>query len=506
MTDKVLINVRERPLSTDIMLMQAIEQRAVADVLKYMLGSEHSRFTDALGAAPNTNFPESLVGGLIPTGIFGNSAVSISQGVVLQNSILISPTPTAADSSYRVAFTREAVSVTTPVPGGVGAWYTLRAQMVEVTTVAENRDVMNPVSAKFEPANVPKLKEWKITFSWQVGTPTNLPAPEEEYVPIAYVFLQASGAITILLDARPTLAQRGLGQYRQNWGSIPRSVISTLTSPTTVSEQIRISVSDAVSNQDQAASRGGGIKMRWMNGLTTDQTLTPTGPNVISPGTAIVGGIWYYLYLCPYFDTAPSAPLQVDAAGILVLSAVHPSQNYNGSILALPAPWSNYSVPAGVAPCVGVLLRVGNPLDAGNNDGWCMMRGKDGVYAFFQSSNTDSVPMLARVTGTPATVKSVNIDNQRIPYNTLSMKLRVVFSISAAAQNVAIVAVFPIGQTNASAHQRRTVMMPDNFAAATMEVDIDVPYDPAGLTVEVSSSGSQTISAVAVHIVELTTR
>lgn len=506
MADKVIINVRERPLSTDIMLMQALEQRTQADTLKYFLGTEHSRFTDALGGAPNLTYAESLVGGLLPTATVGASSVGISPGMLLQDSSTLSPTPTDADSSYRVAAIREAVSIAAPTPGGVGLWYLLRAQMVEVTTISETRDIMHSQTAKFEATNVPKMKEWKIAFSWQAGTNTQLPAPADGFVPLAGVFVQAAGTILIVLDCRPTVQHRS-GHYRQNWGAMPRSIVATATSPTAASESVRISVQDAISNQDSASATAGGVNMRWMPGGSSDLVVNPSSASIISPGTALVGGQWYYLYMSPWFDYAPMPQLLFDAAGVLVLSSVAPQMNFNSEILALPAPWANYSVPVGVAPCVGVLLRVGNPVAAGANDGWCMMRGKDGHYTFFQSAVAANVPMLARVTGTPATTRTLDIPPTKLPANAVSLKLRIVFAISSAAQQIATVRVLPFGQSGAlNAYQSQIVMMPDNFAAPSLTVDIDTPWDATGLTIEVASGGTQTISVVAATLIEMTTR
>ena len=506
MADKVIINVRERPLSTDLMLMQALEQRTNADVLKYFLGTEHSRFQDGLGGQPNAAFAESLVGGLIPSGAVGSSAVSITPGVLLQNSSTLPPVPSGADSTYRIAALREPVSVSLPTPGGSGLWYLLRVQMTELTTISETRDIMNSQTAKFEPTNVPKVKEWRIAFSWQAGTVSNLPVPEDGYVAIAGVFVQSAGTLTVVLDMRPTAYDR-CQTRRQNWGSQPRTYLTTNTTPQAASESIRVSVEEAISNQDLASSLGGGIRMRWMSGLAGELTVTPINATIISPGTALVPGSWYYLYLSPWFDYAPAPQLLYDAAGVLTLSSVAPVQNYNGALLTLPAPWSNFSVPIGVAPCVGVMLRVGNPLAAGANDGWCMMRGKDGVYSFFQSSVPGNVPMLARITGTPATTRSIDIPPSKLPANALSMKLRVVFAISSGAQQTATVRVLPLGATGAAnAYHSIVTMMTDNFAAPSLYVDLEAPYDATGLTIEVISGGTQTISVVAVSLLEITTR
>lgn len=389
MADKFIINPRERPLSSDILAIRDNADREIADVLRYALSTIHSQSSGGVA-----RYIEKVIAGLDPTCVAGDAFITLSAGMLLQDSTTIAPAPGTYDSPYRVAFSRVPMTVSLPVPVS-NTYYLLEAQMVEVTVATESRDVMNATTRRFDPLTVDKRKEWRIATQWVAGDGTNYPAPssgsgfEGPWVTVCGVLVQAGGTVASsadLVDLRPTLHSR---EYmRQTWRHMARvPVLKTAAVPgAAVSNNVYLMVDEALSNQETLVM-GGGIKLHFGDRDSTLSAIDFSATYVRDTLTTLSANTWYYIYLCPWFDVGPKNYYSgFQHAGILVISSTAPADNiggYNGGTLGLPAPFANATCPAGTAPLVGCLRR------NAANTGWVPMRAADRKYMIMGQPDMD---------------------------------------------------------------------------------------------------------------------
>jgi len=168
--DRVLINVRERPLSTDI------------NDLQWMLGRMLSSFLQSLGSErvlPNSGdvletVPKSFTLGLdvIPSG--GGASLQINPGVLGQYNAAHPAAPGVLEDSLRLGFVRTAMTVAHPAT--TSTWMLLEVRVLDTNTVSESRDILDPITGNFAAASVVKQVERRLEAQVVSGTTTALPA------------------------------------------------------------------------------------------------------------------------------------------------------------------------------------------------------------------------------------------------------------------------------------------------------------------------------------------
>lgn len=506
MSDKVVINVRERPLSTDIMLAQLIAGRLLGDSLKYLLGSQFSE--EVLFSDPARTLPATLAVGLNMFATTGASLVNVRSGALFVDSATVPNTPAANDTTYRIGLSRADTTVALPAGGGSNRWQMLVAVIQEVVAVSETRDIMDADTAHFEPTLVSKLTEFRIAFSWVTGAASanplpTIPAVPAGAVPIGAVLQSGTGQVLSgsIIDLRPTLAKRPAGAHRQTYFSKPRAQITTFSTPDTRSWFARICVSEAYASCGSTAELGGGQKLHYGGIGASIPTADFSSTLFQEPGLTLTGSTWYYVYLAPWGDWAPgNTGATVDSAGVLVLSQFGPSESgFNANILNLPPPYGIYPCAAGRAQCVGIVRT------NAQSTGLVPMHGQDSVFKF-SADNVNSNRIGYDGTTTGIGNKVIFCAANQIPSNAkhIQIQIELMYSSSMPVPEFLILQGQNTGAVGFPARSVRTVY--NGIVLGFENAVLDFPANPStGITAQANfPPGSISyIGIMDVHVLEV---
>ena len=332
--DREIFNNLERALSTDINDLESLKDRAILNAQGGY--AEFARVIPGGNTIQNKRFALGL--NVVPSG----NDVQIGVGAVLQRSTTLAPVPGVLDSPWRLGFQKTASIFTMPAPGAE-TWYLLEAQMVEVVTSNQLRDIFNPGTQTFTPTLVPKQAERQIAFQLLTGT-TQAPAPSGgDWVPLAVIRRPGGGgavAASDIADVRPRPYAFAVSGYEDLPfdRKLKQHLLDTVHVPNgAASFAIRLGVEGEINGERCYVSN------------SFSGAFDPTGARYIEPGTIIAGNTWYYLYLFAWTaDTAPVAGLPFRQSsnelsrGILVLSPTPPD---TGGTVNLPAPWNGLALP-----------------------------------------------------------------------------------------------------------------------------------------------------------------
>lgn len=441
-TDNIVFNTRERPLSTDWNNLEAMLGRTLMDLERYR------NMLRTMGYPSSEAVRNIVAGGLqvTPSG----SDVSVSAGVLLQDSATLAPVPGALDSSYRIGINRAATTVVMPAPG-VTTYYLVEAQMTEVTTSTENRDILDSGTGIFVPTAVPKQRERRIQFQLLTGG-ADAPAPSGgNWVPVAIVRRPGGGGAVVASDI---IDVRRLPDARE---------LPTLPVP----DRVQLHVAAGGAATTSAAVRAvidGGLGRRCYDLFSGTVDLDST--TIKSPATTYAAGTRYYLYLAPW-SSLSLTPRYTDGVvfqeGVLVMSHLAPNAlKLNASALSLPAPYGVVNAPALSAYYVGTFLR-----DSGNT-GWVGMSNVNGDVRF---EITAMVSSPFRTNLSPPASGDNAFGTFVAPATARRVLIRLIFAGGAVAIGTAVV----IGaQYSASAISLDTAAVDD---ALTSYHTLDIPYD-----------------------------
>lgn len=475
MADKEVINVRERPLSSDIMDMQAIGSRVLEDAMKWL---HTSQFREALHSSFWEENPGPLVMGLQVSYVPATNEINMSPGMLMQFSTTLVPTPGSLDSAFRVAFNRSEVQIPLPNPGAA-TWYLLEAQMVENTTLSQNRDVLDPSTGTFKPALVPKRKEFNITTQWKAGTTTNLPTPTGgDWIGIFGVLIQVGGTIsfptTHIRDMRTLPSMRAFGGT--DYQSQRRPIVPFLASgstPDNLLDNIIISVKEAWTNKS-ASGQYPAVQMRFGNpGGSSGANVS----SILEPGQILTAETWYYVYFAGWFGLAPEdVGNSVEQRGVLVATTKQPAVTggaFNIADITLPAPYSAFICPNDTIPCIGAIYYK----DVGGGDvGWAPFQAVYGRFLHVSALNTIRRILLATDPG-GASTRTITLLSSQFPVIGKRFKIKVSFGAMAPlANNENLnVGVRPVGGTGF--WQQTVTAVPDRAVAGPIPSDIyiDIP-------------------------------
>ena len=428
--DTEVWNTLERAESADLNDQASIAARFLSEMARYQFASKRvaDPTAETVGAV--------VLGGLIaqPSG----TDVALSAGVMAQLSATLAPVPGALDSPYRLARSQVPIVVVMPAPG-VTTYYLIEAQMVEVVTLTQNRDIYNPTTMVFTPAPVTKQTERRIQTQLVVGN-ANAPSPSGgDWVPIAIVRRPAGGgpvAFTDVIDVRQLPSDR-----------VP---------PAVVRERRALATSLPVSSVvDLRAEMDGPGGKRAAIGSAVDLS----SPAILSPSTALVGNAAFHLYLAPWsaFILAPRQFGALQFEGVLVLSDVAPTAGAtNSAPLNLPAPYGAIPVAAGLAYHVATVAR-----DAANT-GWNYQRSGD--------SRTILANYALAATGAPA-LGDFPLNLFPVPPTARSLLLEVTHDGTGAALSNTTV---NLQNTGSGTNLRSWLTYDDRLTRQVSEV----PYDP----------------------------
>lgn len=337
--DNVIINVRERPLSTDINNLQSLIARDVLNMMKWMLAENSTPLQPGVqGVTPQSY----VLGGLnvLPSG----TDVAIQPGALVQLSAALPPVPGPLDSDYRVAFQQATIAQTPPSPVG-DTWYLLQAQMIAVTTVTTSRDILDPMTGAFNAQLVPKQSEYQLSYNFKAGSIVQVPPADPDFIPIAGVFRPAGGGVVTadqILDCRPL------------WIRSIREI--------TTDAQASIESAEFVGQfNNLLCDFSGYVGGRRLFARTIASTQPTTGgpdintPPYRAPGqfdfNPATGFRWNYIYLVqPRALPVRNAQPGFEANALVVVSNVVPNASgTNSSGINLPTPYQGVLAPAGTA-------------------------------------------------------------------------------------------------------------------------------------------------------------
>lgn len=365
--DSVIFNTRQRALSGDVNDLQSIQTRELADVIAMRTAS--AVITDA---TPNLTQRRNVVlGGL--NVIAAGTDVVVSEGVLAQYSTTIVPTPGAYDSGERIAFQRGSANVAVPNPGS-DTTYLLEAQMADVVTLTQTRDIFDPGTQAFIPTSVPVRTERQVTYRFRAGTATNAPAVDSEWVPLAIVF-RPSGAPPAnnaeIWDCRPLAnaieSVRGTVLPAVDLGAVrvTRRRLETVSTIAAGSANLRMDFE--------------GIDIVFGERLFARQSGASIAVSALPQSTLAAGLVYVYLY------NGLGRPITNRVTGMVhrglpVLSNVAPTKGgYNSANITLVQPpgstWGYDVVGAGSAICVGAFVWTGAIVVP-------MVLGEDGAKLF----------------------------------------------------------------------------------------------------------------------------
>lgn len=358
--DQEVFNTLERAVSGDLNDTQSIATRVLADLMRY--GNSLRVLAEPSDATRNVVF-----GGLIvsPSGV----DVSVAPGVLGQNSAILAPVPGPLDSTYRLARNDVPTVVPMPAPGGT-TFYLIEAQMVQVITSSQLRDIYNPGLGVFAPALVTKQIQHQIQFQVLAGT-LDAPAPSGgDWVPIAIVRRPPGGPAVLasdIIDVRP-LAE---------WGR------ERPTKPAVLIDRAAVLIgAGAATNRVQVFSQidgpGGLRTFELLNSTAFSEDMTSA--RFLSPGVVLLANTRFYLYLAPWsahlnprFDGGVNDTFE----GILVLSDQAPTNSGRNPVpMNLPAPFGVTLAPAQTAYYVATLMR------NNANTGWVPFQRSNGRVLF----------------------------------------------------------------------------------------------------------------------------
>lgn len=350
--DSVNFSTRQRALSGDVNDLQSMATRQLADVLEHLAAEQVIN-----DATPNAEQRTSaVIGGLtvVPAG----ADVLVAAGSLTQYSSGMLPVPGPYDSAQRIAIQRAAVAVTAPNPGS-DTTYLLEAQMVDVVTLTQTRDIFDPGTQTFVPTSVPVRTERQIQYRFRAGTTTAAPAVDGQWVPIAIVFRPAGAPPTSaanIWDCRPLLAAResvhGAIVPVAEYGA-PRILRRRLETVST------IAVGSAALRLDFEAVEplAGERLFARHSGASVAISALPQS----TLGAASL--VYVYLY------GGQGRPITNRVAGVMhrglpVLSNVAPTKSgLNSGVITLVQPggstWGFDTCPAGTAVCVGAFVNNG---------------------------------------------------------------------------------------------------------------------------------------------------
>lgn len=402
-TDNVVINVRERPLSTDLNNLQSMLGRDLLDVLQQMMSS-----TDfgAFGSVPTSSVRNVVLNGLevSPNG----ANVDVAAGILLQYSLTMSPALGSLDSPYRVGVSRSAQTLSMPTPG-VDSWVTIEAQMVEVITVSGSRDILDPGTGNFVPTIVDKQKERQLQFQVSAANAGTVPAfSGGDWIPIAIVKRPAGGGAVLvgdIYDVRDLWSER-LAKGNQSVATL------TWSGAGPGDGQAKVPLSGASVNTITINHLSGTTRQGQQLWFAANAAVDLTSSVFAETGWAVAADEWRYLYLCPWRNL-PVRNGQASGQGnsLLITSAVAPNyQLYNTGAITPPAPFSSSTIAAGEAVCVGAVWR--NSLNTGwigiySVDGRTWMMGQPDTSLAILSPPVSGANTINLATLVPACARSV---------------------------------------------------------------------------------------------------
>lgn len=199
----IILNTRERVLSTDANRAQTFYGQGVADLLRFMVDAscEESHLGggyEVLSDGTETPTRAYVVNGLRPQPVNGTASLLVTPGVML---VVDNPADPNTDDSVASWITDPGISLTgiltLPANGtGLTIIGVVECQRTTLVLEQDNRDVFNANTGLFSPQLVNKVTAGRLIYRIRLGTPgSGFPGVAAGWAPLA-VFNQPAAATT----------------------------------------------------------------------------------------------------------------------------------------------------------------------------------------------------------------------------------------------------------------------------------------------------------------------
>lgn len=446
----MIINPRERALSTDINRLQAFAGRDLADALSYLYDYVGDAFSSggmgSVGSTTGSPLRGMIFGGLTVRPQMASANTLVDPGVA----VVVNPdgVPNPDDSPYKIVNdpgVTNGASLAMPANSSGGTQiYVVECQRVDQVLETDNRDTYNPSSGLFSPALVNKVIASRFSYRIRVGALASGVTTSSGWLPLM-VAIVPNGAttwnnVTYAWDVRPLVSDLTArsGRFTQDRSPVRHLYRMTGAAGT-----------PGLKGWAQAEGPGGrtlgGVLAKDVTALLLDFTSSELQPS----GFALTASRPYYLWLaepfglprwCRYTTVAFGSREPGPLRGIPVLSNNTNAPNNQGgnqNVVSLPLP-AAFGFPSpsgsGTAACIfmGLVSSGGAMVEKGYSDGRTFWQNYDGVQG---------VPSIGATTLTSAAATYNLVAGTHYPSN--AKAIYVLFTIAYAANAPAAALVNP---------------------------------------------------------------
>jgi hypothetical protein len=307
---QLIINSRERALSTDINRLQSFAAAGWAEVFRYLLNVGGNDDLDSGGVLVEnvglgSPLSAEIIGGLLVRPVNGTLNLKVDPGVLMA----VAPDNDGDASSYKII--KDNGITNTGVLTVTGGTIAVRLDVVEVQVQAgnpvefDNRDQFDPTTGLFNPTNIPKAMQGNVTIGSNIrirkGTPgSGFPGTVQGWLPLAVVSVPATATTVDQMtfwDVRPLINDRALPPFAL---SVDRPIYDYSG---------YINAADVTHAQGNMSVRSGnrrwGGKLRrgipGRNPTGDDQSIDLTDTDQSDASFSLIGSRCSYIYLCMPF-------------------------------------------------------------------------------------------------------------------------------------------------------------------------------------------------------------
>lgn len=380
---KVKFNTRERVLSSDANRVQGMSGAHFANAMRFLLEAT-SEEDDAAGATEvlSDGTEASLQGvvfsGLRPRPIDGTVDLLITPGSCL----LADNTSPRTDDGVAAIVNDPGVITTgllTLTAGGASVRIdVIECQRITVVSETQNRDIFNPATGLFTPAQVDKVTAGRLVYRIRTGTGgAGFPGVAAGWMPLA-VCRVAAGATSwdgvILWDVRPLVSDRWNAPFASTRTQPERGRCFVWSDVTTASGEVR--VAGLAEAQFGAYKAGGHLGVTQTTGASGWFDVALAANRASNHPGYTADQHWYLYAVFPhglprwvrYTDSGSGGRVPRGTRGILSVTATKPFFDGTpvGSAVGVPTALGlNYAGPAAVCLLAGRVTNAGTPVPQG---------------------------------------------------------------------------------------------------------------------------------------------
>ncbi len=375
---RMVLNSRERIISTDHNRLQSFADAALAETLRFAFDAVASGAT-AGGVVDVATAPTAPLRGVILSGLLvrpsGTVDLSIDPGVVLLRDA--DPAPSSDDSQLKRVVDPGLPNGTLSLTPGSG---TVRVDIVECARTdlvleSDNRDIFDTSTGLFLPTAVPKVSEGRLTYRIRTGTPGGGFAgvgTVQGWMPLAVMVVGASAT---------------------DWSGVTlydvRALRVDVTRPHTVQEVVPPIHRSRLHYAAGADTLSGVYSTEVLGRRVGGQFDALSMTSQREAGFSGVGGSPFFVYLltpfglprwCRY-NSGTLLPGSVCGVPVISMTAPHPKTLAPTTPIALPTASGLGSASGiGVAVLAGRCRSGGALTDTAVNDGWTRIGAQPNGY------------------------------------------------------------------------------------------------------------------------------